>query len=296
MKSLLIGCLLVAASGSVGFLLARMLPAETPKATVNLAGEHSATITVLRPDGSKAAGEPWTLRFRSDGNASGMGVTYGNPPKTRQIQPTRVTLDLTLAAGTVPASGVVELKNLPGGEWTQPLNLSAGAAGHLSFSLPDETKLHESFTLQLPADLDAGNQAPQMEVVRVSDGTATTLPVPGKVSYLEFWGVHCGPCQKPLKELDAVAQRRGAEWESVHLASICLDHIEDVKRHVAARSLSHVEHFVPTGGHPTAGTPNPFGVMGVPRAFLIDANGRIVWVGHPNGFDVEREIEALLAK
>jgi hypothetical protein len=81
-----------------------------------------------------------------------------------------------------------------------------------------------------------------------------------------------------------------------YLASICLDHIDDVKHHVAAKGLANLEHFVPTGDHPTAGTPNPFGVFGVPNAFLIDADGQIVWAGYPDGFDVEREIESLLLK
>jgi hypothetical protein len=36
------------------------------------------------------------------------------------------------------------------------------------------------------------------------------------------------------------------------------------------------------------------GVFGLPRAFLIDATGRIAWAGHPAGFDVEREIDSLL--
>jgi hypothetical protein len=53
-----------------------------------------------------------------------------------------------------------------------------------------------------------------MEVLRVSDGTTTMLPVPGKISYLEFWGVHCGPCQNPLKDLEVVAKRRGREWDA----------------------------------------------------------------------------------
>jgi thiol-disulfide isomerase/thioredoxin len=289
-------CSVVAALGAtVGFVIARMVPADLPMAKVNLAGEHSAAITVTRADGSTAAGEPWTLRFLSDGNVSGIGITYGNPPRTKQIKPTGVSMDLTLSAGIVPEDGVIELRGLPGGENTQMLHLFVGRAGYLGLSLPDDAKTHESFSLQLPADLKAGDQAPPMEVVRVSDSTITTLPSSGKVAYLEFWGVHCGPCQEPLAQLDDLARRRGKEWQSrVQLASICLDPINDVRRHVATHSLKHADHFIPTGDHPAGGTPNPFGVLGVPRAFLIDATGRIVWAGHPAEFDVEREIESLL--
>ena len=287
---------IAAIAATVGFFVARMLPSEAPLARLNLSGEHSASITVTRPDGSKATGEPWTLRFLSDRNSTGMGITYGDPPRTRQIEPTSVSLDLTLSSGIVPESGVIELQNLPGGERTQPLHLTVGEAGYLGFSLPDEAKKHETISLRLPVDLQAGNQAPQMEVVRVSDATHTTLPTSAKINYVEFWGVHCGPCQKPLSELDNLADRRGREWDGrVQLASVCLDPIEDVKRHVAENGWTHVDHFVPTSDHPTSGTPNAFGVFGVPRAFLMDATGRIVWVGHPASFDVEREIESLLA-
>jgi hypothetical protein len=282
-------------AGTVGFVIARMVPADLPLAKVNLSGEHSAAITVTRADGLTAAGEPWTLRFLSDGNVSSIGVTYGNPRRTRQIKPSGISMDLTLSAGIVPEDGVIELRGLPGGENTQMLHLFVGRAGYLGLSLPDDAKTHESFSLKLPADLKAGDQAPIMEVVRVSDSTTTTLPRSEKVAYLEFWGVHCRPCQEPLAHLDDLARRRGKEWQSrVQLASVCLDPINDVSRHVATRSLKHVDHFIPTSDHPTGGTPNPSGVLGVPRAFLIDATGRIIWVGHPNGYDVEPEIEALL--
>jgi hypothetical protein len=287
----------VATAATVGFLVARSLPSESPVAKLNLAGEYSASITVTRPDGSKATGEPWTLRFLSDRNSSGMGITYGDPPRTRQIEPAGVSLDLTLASGIVPESGVIELQNLPGGERTQPLHLTVGASGYLGFSLPDEAKLHETYSLQLPVDLQAGNQAPQIEVVRVADATKTILPTVGRVTYVEFWGVHCGPCQQPLSELDNLAGRRAKEWDGkVQLASVCLDPIDDVKRHVESNGWTHVDHFVPTSDHPTSGTPNSFGVFGVPRAFLIDATGRIAWAGHPDGFDVEREVDSLLAQ
>jgi hypothetical protein len=292
-------CALVVAvlGGTVGFWAARVLPSEAPFAKVNLAGEHSASITVTRPDGSKAIGEPWTLRFLSDRNNAGMGITYGDPPRTRRIEPTGVSLDLTLGSGIVPETGVVELQGLPGGEGTQVLHLTVGESGYLGFSLPDEATKHESFSLQLPVDLQAGNQAPQMEAVRVSDATTINLPSPGKITYLEFWGVHCGPCQKPLRDLDNLAERRGKEWNGrVQFASVCLDPIDDVRRHVAANGFTHVEHFVHSGDHPTSGAPNAFGVLGVPRAFLIDATGRIVWVGHPEGFDIEREVESLVAQ
>jgi hypothetical protein len=290
-------CVVAALAAAAGFAVARMAPVDVPPAKVNLAGEHSAAITVTRGDGSSTVGEPWTLRFLADRNVGGMAVTYGDPPRSRQIQPTGVSMDLTLATGIVPESGVVELRNLPGGENTQMLHLFVGREGYMGFSLPDDAQTHEDFSLQLPAELKAGDVAPAMEVVRLADGTTTNLPIAGKVAYLEFWGVHCGPCQEPLAQLDDLARRRGEQWQSrVQLASICLDAIDDVRRHVANKGWAHVAHFIPTGGHPTGGTPNAFGVLGVPRAFLIDAEGVLVWAGHPAGFDVEQEIERLIAQ
>ena len=271
---------------------------DPPSIRLDLSGDHSATICVTRADGSKAAGERWELRFRSDRNASGMAVTYGDPPRERRIASTGVSLDIVLASGDVSSEGLIELRGLPGGEEAQPLHLTVGNRGYLGFCLPDENKTHESFTLELAADLKAGDRAPTMEVTRLADGSITKLPTEDpKIRYIEFWGVHCGPCQKPLQELDDLARRRGPEWRlNVQLASVCLDPIADVRRHIEKKKLLHVEHFVPTGGHPSGGTPNAFGVSGVPRAFLIDAAGIIVWAGHPTGFDVEQEIERLLIK
>lgn len=283
-------------TGAVGFHIGRMLPASVPVAKLNLSGEHSAAITVRRPDGSPASGQPWTLRYLADRNVSAMGVTYGNPPRSRQIKPAGASLDLTLATGVVPESGVIDLRNLAGGEDAQFLHLFVGPRGYLSFALPDEAKLHDDLALELPVDLQAGSKAPSIEVLRIADGMGTSLPDDGKVTYLEFWGVHCGPCQKPLAELDALAKRR-PEWnDKVQLASICLDPMEDTRKHVAKRGLVNLDHFIPAAdSHPASGQPNAYGVQGVPVAFLVDAKGQLVWSGHPAGFDVERQIEALLS-
>ncbi len=287
--------LLAVGTGAVGFLIGRALPASVPVAKVNLSGVHSAAINVRRPDGSPATGEPWSLRYLADRNVSAMGVTYGNPPKSRQIKPAGASLDLTLAMGVVPDNGIVELRGLRGGEDAQFLHLFVGQNGHLSFAVPDETKLHEDLAMELPVELQPGSTAPVIQVLRVANGAATSLPTEGKVTYLEFWGVNCGPCQKPLAELDALAKGR-PEWkDKVQLASICLDPIEDVRRHVDKRGLVNLDHFIPaTDGHPASGQPNAYGVQGVPVAFLIDETGQVVWSGHPEGFDVEGTIDSVL--
>ncbi len=39
-----------------------------------------------------------------------------------------------------------------------------------------------------------------------------------------------------------------------------------------------------------------YAVSGVPTAFLIDPDGRIVWRGHPGSLEIEREIAKLRAR
>lgn len=288
-----VACFVLVCVGTIGFLIGRVLPADGDVARLTLTGPHSADIAVRRADGSAAVGETWALRFLSDRNVHAMGITYGDPPRTRQIQPAGASMDLILASGVVPDNGVISLRGLPGGEHTQILHLFVGDGGYLGFSLPDDAKLHESLTLELPVHLQANSAAPSMEVVRVRDDARISLPTKGQVTYLEFWGVHCGPCQKPLAELNALAKRR-SDWQGkVQLASICLDSLSDVRRHVAEKRLENLDHFT-TMTNPTSGQPNAYGVQGVPMAFLVDAQGQIVWSGHPDGFDVETQIDSLL--
>lgn len=60
---------------------------------------------------------------------------------------------------------------------------------------------------------------------------------------------------------------------------------------------THVRHFW-TGDSDNRGFESPaarrFGVGGVPTAFLIDPQGKIIWRGHPKDHNCETQIDGLL--
>ena len=140
-----------------------------------------------------------------------------------------------------------------------------------------------------------GSPAPDCAMSSLLDGRRLRLSeLRGQIVYVDFWATWCAPCQAPLAELDQLAERRQRSWRgraSLLAVSIDADRAR-LEAHVEQRGWNHVRQL--WAGPDLPAVQGPFEVTGVPTAFLIDAEGTIVWTGHPADIEVEREIEALL--
>lgn len=106
--------------------------------------------------------------------------------------------------------------------------------------------------------------------------------------YLKFWATWCVPCRQQMPHFEAAWQRY---HESVAVVAVNLglnDDVKDVREFLDKTKLSMPVAIDSAGDLATA-----FGVVVTPMHVLIDADGRVAYVGHEASADLDRALDAL---
>ena len=113
----------------------------------------------------------------------------------------------------------------------------------------------------------------------------------GRPVLIDFWATWCGPCQRTMPEIERLHRRYRGRLEVVGI------NIEGRTPEVLA--------FLDKGGYSfrilfdsgnfEAATASRYGVRSIPRTFLLDREGRILFEGHPQAIE-EALIQAALAE
>ena len=239
-------------------------------------GPYNAVLNIRCHNGKPAAGLSYTIRYEDS-------HYYGSQ---------------TVAKGTIPDNGRIELLGVRGGTegFGFRLELNDGELGQHFFQLLGEEKTRE---LEYKIAPLKGDMAPDITVVDIFTGEKVKVSdFSGKVLFVEFWATWCGPCQRPMAHLCEIASDRKADWDgkAVLLCVSIDDKKEDVIRYVSSRGWLAVRHLWCHEGEPgfkSVGA-KTYGITGVPTALLIDQSGYIVWRGHPKSVDIEAKIDELL--
>jgi thiol-disulfide isomerase/thioredoxin len=162
----------------------------------------------------------------------------------------------------------------------------------------------ESFTFTLPPQ--TGDLAPDVDLVDVVTLKHMRLSsLRGKMVCLDFWATWCTFCQEPMRKLDQAAANNIRWDERVTIVPLSIDEKpESVSRHLKDRGWTHLTHYwagpwlsLSRNGLESAAA-KAFVVEGIPATFLIGADGRILWRGHPlaqvSGKDIVDRIDDLL--
>ncbi len=115
---------------------------------------------------------------------------------------------------------------------------------------------------------------------------------PGNVYVVEFWATWCPPCRDSIPHLTELQAKYG---DRVVFVGVSNEDVATVKPFVA--NLGDQMAYtvaVDTAGKVGNGYMTAFGQRGIPTAFIVDAEGRVVWLGHPMG-DLETVLDRVLA-
>ncbi len=141
-----------------------------------------------------------------------------------------------------------------------------------------------------------GDDAPVLEGIRtiqncdniVADTQAQTTKIEiqkGKFYIVEFWATWCRPCHMVIPHLGKISRDYS---DSIIVIGVSLDQKFDVAEKFANSNKNMTYSVIHDASRKVSEAyMKPFNVRGIPHAFLIDAEGKIVWNGHPSGLDAQ---------
>jgi thiol-disulfide isomerase/thioredoxin len=145
--------------------------------------------------------------------------------------------------------------------------------------------------------LRVGDPAPRLSIDEWMRGQPVSSLSDGRVYLVEFWATWCGPCMSQIPHLARLQQqheRRGLVV--IGVAAMEQGGRDDLVRWLASsgygRQMQYTVAYNPAGSM-VRDWMQPAGLSGIPAAFVVNRQGRIAWLGHPNS-SMDRAIEAAL--
>ncbi len=133
-----------------------------------------------------------------------------------------------------------------------------------------------------PPLLTIGDPAPKLAPLTFLRGEPVAGFAPGTITLVEFSGTQCAPCVKAIPHLNAIQKK----YPGVVVLSVFGEPEPDVRAYLAEIGKA-TEARVATD--PTGATHRAWMAaaarVGIPACFLVSADGKVAWIGHPNNLD-----------
>jgi len=148
------------------------------------------------------------------------------------------------------------------------------------------------------AELLVGDAAPPLAVKEFVKGEPVKELAKGKVYVIEFWATWCGPC---IKAIPHVSELQAKHKDVVFIGVDVLERADDEVRAFVKKMGDKMSYRVAID-KPEGDEDN--GVMaktwleasyqqGIPCSMIVDAAGKIAWIGHP--MELDEPLEKVIA-
>jgi len=132
--------------------------------------------------------------------------------------------------------------------------------------------------------------APDFTLLSLDGELVSLSAYQGRVVVLDFWASWCKPCTRTLPAVhELISQFEG----EVDLLLVSLDKSEKASRSALEEAGYETGNVLWGSLEEARAVKNLFGVVGIPRTFLIDREGFIRYDGYPTGLTLEDIAEAL---
>lgn len=142
---------------------------------------------------------------------------------------------------------------------------------------------------QVERPINLGETLPPLDLEYVK-GSAIAEPNGEKITLVEFWATWCAPCLRTIPHLTELQHRYGDD--GLQIVGISDETRETVQPFVDQMG-EKMEYAVAVDMQNK--TSNRFREPGgpIPRAYLFNESGRLIWIGHPADHNLERLIKEL---
>jgi len=121
--------------------------------------------------------------------------------------------------------------------------------------------------------------APDFSLLSLDGAMVTLSDLRGSVVVLDFWATWCSPCLRSFPSLHALAERN--QDRGVILILVSIDKSAARARDYLVENGYSTEYALWESLDAAREVKSLFGVVGIPRTFVIDRDGFIQYSGHP---------------